>query len=141
MLQCRVIGCNKCTILCVCACVCMLSRVLFFATTWTVALQAPPSMGFPRREYWSDLPFLSPGDLPRDSTCISCRQILYYCATWEAHHSVGNVNNGGRPQSRTAWQLFVPSCQFFCESNTALIKIKTKQKQKSCSIENQTLKG
>ena len=78
MLQCRVVGCNKCTILCVCACVCMLSRVLFFATTWTVALQASPSMGFSRHEYWSDLPFLSPGDLPRDSTCISCtgRQIL-----------------------------------------------------------------
>ena len=31
---------------------------------WTVALQAPPSMGFSRQEYWSGLPFLSPGDLP-----------------------------------------------------------------------------
>ena len=31
---------------------------------WTVAHQAPPSMGFPRQEYWSGLPFPSPGDLP-----------------------------------------------------------------------------
>ena len=33
-------------------------------TLWTVALQAPPSMGFSRQEYWSGLPFPSPGDLP-----------------------------------------------------------------------------
>ena len=41
-----------------------LSRVRLFMTTWTVAREAPPSMGFPRQEYWSGLPFLSPGDLP-----------------------------------------------------------------------------
>ena len=34
------------------------------ATPWTVALQAPLSMGFPKQEYWSGLPFPSPGDLP-----------------------------------------------------------------------------
>ena len=33
-------------------------------TPWTVACQAPPSMGFSRQEYWSGLPFPSPGDLP-----------------------------------------------------------------------------
>ena len=38
--------------------------VLLFATPWTVAYQAPPSMGFSRQEYWSGLPFPSPGDLP-----------------------------------------------------------------------------
>ena len=41
-----------------------LNRVRLFATLWTVAYQAPPSMGFSRQEYWSGLPFLSPGDLP-----------------------------------------------------------------------------
>ena len=41
-----------------------LSRVRLFATPWTVAYQAPPSMGFSRQEYWSGLPFPSPGDLP-----------------------------------------------------------------------------
>ena len=34
------------------------------ATPWTVTCQAPLSMGFSRQEYWSGLPFLSPGDLP-----------------------------------------------------------------------------
>ena len=42
----------------------LLSRVQLFATPWTVAYQAPPSMGFSRQEYWSGLPFPSPGDLP-----------------------------------------------------------------------------
>ena len=41
-----------------------LSRVWLFATPWTVAYQAPPSMGFSRQECWSVLPFPSPGDLP-----------------------------------------------------------------------------
>ena len=41
-----------------------LSRVLLFATPWTAAYQAPPSMGFSRQECWSGLPFPSPGDLP-----------------------------------------------------------------------------
>ena len=36
----------------------------FSVTPWTVARQAPMSMGFPRQEYWSGLPFPSPGDLP-----------------------------------------------------------------------------
>ena len=41
-----------------------LSRVRLFATPWTVAHQAPRSMKFSRQEYWSGLPFSSPGDLP-----------------------------------------------------------------------------
>ena len=35
-----------------------------FSTLWTVDCQIPLSMGFPRQEYWSGLPFSSPGDLP-----------------------------------------------------------------------------
>ena len=35
-----------------------------FGTPWTATLQVPLSMGFPRQEYWSGLPFPSPGDLP-----------------------------------------------------------------------------
>ena len=42
----------------------LLSCVQLFATPWTTAYQAPPSMGFSRQEYWSGLPFPSPGDLP-----------------------------------------------------------------------------
>ena len=40
------------------------SRVQLFATLWTVAPQAPLSMGFSRQEFWSGLPFPSPEDLP-----------------------------------------------------------------------------
>ena len=48
-------------------CACMLSRsshVQLFATLWPVACQAPMSMEFSKQEYWSELPCLSPGDLP-----------------------------------------------------------------------------
>ena len=38
--------------------------VQLFVTPWTVAHQVPPSMEFSRQEYWSGLPFPSPGDLP-----------------------------------------------------------------------------
>ena len=41
-----------------------LSRVQLFVTQWTVACQAPLSLGFSRQEYWSGLPFPPPGDLP-----------------------------------------------------------------------------
>ena len=42
---------------------CHFSCVRLFATLWTVAHQAPLSMGFSRKEYWSELPCLPPGDL------------------------------------------------------------------------------
>ena len=42
----------------------LLSHVRLFATSWTVAGQAPLSMGFSRQEYWSELAFSPPGDLP-----------------------------------------------------------------------------
>ena len=41
---------------------------LTLATPWTVACQAPLSMGFCRQEYWSGLPFPTPGDLPDPRT-------------------------------------------------------------------------
>ena len=41
-----------------------LSYVQLFVSPWTVACQAPPSMGFSRQEYWSGMPFPSPGDFP-----------------------------------------------------------------------------
>ena len=46
---------------------CMLShfsRVQLFVTPWTVACQAPLSTGFSRQEYWINLPFPPPGNLP-----------------------------------------------------------------------------
>ena len=63
-----------------------LIHVQLFATPWTVAQQAPLSMGFPRQEYWSGLLFSPPGDLPdpgsehKSFVCVSCigMQILYH---------------------------------------------------------------
>ena len=52
-------------------CECMLSRlscIQLFATLWTIALQAPLSMGFSRQEDWSGLPRPPPGDLPNPGT-------------------------------------------------------------------------
>jgi len=47
----------------VCMYVCELNRVCLLMTPWTVAHQAPLSIGFPRQEYWSGLPWPPPGDL------------------------------------------------------------------------------
>ena len=54
------------------------SRVRLFATLGTVSWQAPLSMGFPRQEYWSELPFPSPGgsSWPRDQTWVSCSSCI-----------------------------------------------------------------
>ena len=44
-------------------CVCVLSRVWLFVTSWTAAFQASLSMEFSRQQYWSEFPFPTPGDL------------------------------------------------------------------------------
>ena len=55
-------------------CVPSLSHVQLSADTWTVAHQAPLSLGFPREECWSGFLVPSPGELslPKDQTCVSC---------------------------------------------------------------------
>ena len=58
----------------------LLSRVQLFATPWTVAHQAPLSMGSSRQEYWSGLPFPSPGIFPTQGLnlgLLHCRQTPY----------------------------------------------------------------
>ena len=65
----------------------LLSHVQLFVTPWTVTHQAPLSTGFPRQEYWSGLPFPSPGDLsnPRvEPGLLYCRWILY----WLSHQGI-----------------------------------------------------
>ena len=64
-----------------CMCAKLLSRVRLFVTPWTVACQAPLSMGFSKQEYWSGLPFLSAGTFPAQGLhpgLLHCRQILYH---------------------------------------------------------------
>ena len=54
-----------CVCVCVCVCIVLVAKSCpTLVTLWTVASQAPLSMGFPRQEYWSGLPFPSPGHLP-----------------------------------------------------------------------------
>ena len=67
------------------------SRVWLFASPWTVAHQAPLSMGFSRQEYWSGLPCPSPGDLPnpgiKPTSLMSpalAGRFFTTSATWEA---------------------------------------------------------
>ena len=47
-----------------CVCVQLLSCARLFVTPWTIACQAPPSVGFSRQEYWNGLPFPTPVNLP-----------------------------------------------------------------------------
>ena len=58
------------------------------ATPWTVACQAPLSMGFPRQEYWSGFPFPPPGDLPNSGTepmsPVVPALVGRFFITWEA---------------------------------------------------------
>ena len=53
-----------CVCVCVCVCVQLLSHVWLFAAPWAAAQQSLLFMVFSRQEHWSELPFLSPGDLP-----------------------------------------------------------------------------
>ena len=64
-----------------CKCKCVNHSVLSDSVSpWTVACQALPSMEFSRQEYWSGLPFPSPGHLPKpgiELVLLYCRQIVY----------------------------------------------------------------
>ena len=70
----------------------MLRHVQPFATPWTVARQAPLSMGFSRQEYWSGLPCPPPGDLPDPgikpeslASLALAGRFFTTSATWESH--------------------------------------------------------
>ena len=69
------------THICVCCVLSCFSRVQLCATPWTVAHQAPLSMGFSRQEYWSGFSYSSPGDLPdpgfkRGSPVLQAKSLL-----------------------------------------------------------------
>ena len=94
-----------------------LSRVPSFGTPWTVACQAPPSMGFPRQEYWSGLPFPSPRDFldpgiePGSLTAPALAgRFFISSATWEA----GTLVNSGKIRLRQQ--------TFICAMGTPLFK-------------------
>ena len=73
-------------------CVQSLSCVQIFAASWIIAHQAPLSMGFPREEYWSGLPFPCPGNLPVPgietrslASSVLAGRLFITSVTWEAH--------------------------------------------------------
>ena len=75
-------------------CAQMFSCVWLFATAWTIACQVPLSMGFSRQEYWSGLPFPSPGDLPNPGIELtflmfpaSAVGFFTISTTWEAPYT------------------------------------------------------
>ena len=82
-------------------CVCMLSHFIhfwLFVTLWTVAHQAPLSMEFSSQEYWSGLPFPTPGDLPDpgiEPTCVTSPALVgclfTTSATWEAPTKLDSI--------------------------------------------------
>ena len=73
------------------SCVLLLNHVCLFVNQWTIFHHAPLCMEFFRQEYWSQLPFPSPGDLPDPGTePVSAASptlaggLFDHCTTWEA---------------------------------------------------------
>ena len=80
----RLIKCVRvCVCVCVRVCVHLLNCVQLFVNPWIVAHQAPLSIGSPRQEYWSGLPFPSPG--------IFLTQRLNLCLLHLLHHQVSSL--------------------------------------------------
>ena len=78
---------------------CVHAQTCLFATPWTVARQAPWSMGFSRQEYWSGLPCSPPGDLP-DPGIEPISPALQADSLLLSHWGNGDVHPGqlkGRP--------------------------------------------
>ena len=96
------------------SCAVVLSRVRLCVTSWTVMHQAPLSMRFSRQEYWSGLPFPSPGDLPDPGIEPS-----NLCFLWLLHWKVGSfpmghlVNPFKRAYCLSSWSH--RECLFYLE--------------------------
>ena len=83
----------------------LLSRVQLFATPWTVAHQAPPSMGFSRQEYWSGLPFPSPGDHPNPGTELRSPALQVDALTSEPPRKLTSLLDPKERQCKTMLKL------------------------------------
>ena len=82
------------------------------AIPWTVALQAPLFMGFPRQEYWNGLPFPSPGDPPDpgiDPASPALAGRFFTTATWEA------------PITKPLATFSCLTCFLLCETSITLV--------------------
>ena len=90
----------------------LLSHVGHFAIPWTVAYQAPPSVDFSRQEYWSGLPFSSPGDLP--DLGIEPRSPTFQAYILPSESSGKPVDSGPSSMSPVCWA----SCGFLEDSDS-----------------------
>ena len=107
---------------------------LILVTPWTVACQAPLSVGFPRQEYRSGLPFPSPGYLPNQGSnlgLLCCRQILYQLRYQGTHNKHGSIQKtkGWRHNSSSK----CPKMDW-CKQKT--IHKRTKQKRTKQNLDN-----
>ena len=84
-----------------------------FVTLWTIAHQAPLSMKFPRREYWSALPFPSPGDLPDPGI----KPMLLH---WQSDSLL--LRHQGSPKSRMRTSILIISDKsYICNRSKLMI--------------------
>ena len=110
-----------------------LSRVRFFVTPWTIAHQAPPSMEFSRQEYWSELPFPSPGDLPDPGieparvSCIAGRHYTVWASQeyWSCHF-LSRSSSQYRSQSSV--------CYVYLHWQAGSLPLAPHRKNKQCRI-------
>ena len=87
-------------------CVSHFSRVRLFATPWTVAHQAPLSMGFSRQEYWSGLPFPSLGDRPNPGIVLGCPALSHHLNQTEGDWKDPNTFNRFAPPNPILTLIF-----------------------------------
>ena len=107
-----------------------LSRVQLFKTPWTLAYQAPPSMGFSRQEYWSGLPFPSPNKakpkVSRKSDIIKIRAEIH---EKEMKETIENINK------TISW--FIEKINKIEKPLARLIKKKKKEKTQTNETRNE----
>ena len=89
-----------------------LSCVRLLATPWTAAYQAPPSMGFCRQEYWSGLPFPSPGDLPDPG--MEPRSLALQADTLTSEPPRSLMDSVGEGEGGKIWENGIETCKISC---------------------------
>ena len=103
---------SKCvTTDCVCCVLSPFSHVWLFAMLWTVAWQAPLSMGFSRQEHWSGLPYPPPGDLPNSGIDLGSPALQVDSLPAELP---------GRPRDLQGWPITNQFCLYTCVQATPL---------------------
>ena len=99
-----------------------LSRVRLPATPWTAAYQAPLSVGFSRQEYWSGVPFSSPGNLPSpgtepESPSLQADSLMYEPPIQGTDVTIFKIDKGN-----LSFQLFAQKLLAFCGLRASELK-------------------